>query len=145
MHARRRGGGGDLRRHGIHPAALIVDSLFTRDGILPGPAGFLKEAVDVIRRAGGLFIVDEVQPGFGCTGGYLWGFQRLGLSPDTVTLGKPMGNGQPIAGVLATADALAEFGRYSRYFNTFAGNAVSCAAALAVAACCARRGCRRPG
>ena len=122
----------DLRRHGIKPAALIVDSLFTSDGILPEPAGFLKGAVEAIKRAGGLFIADEVQPGFGRTGEHMWGFQRHGLVPDIVTLGKPMGNGQPIAGLLATADALAEFGKHSRYFNTFAGNTVSCAAALAV-------------
>lgn len=122
----------DLQRHGIKPAALIVDSLFTSDGILPEPAGFLKGAVEAIKRAGGLFIADEVQPGFGRTGEHMWGFQRHGLVPDIVTLGKPMGNGQPIAGLLATADALAEFGKHSRYFNTFAGNTVSCAAALAV-------------
>jgi len=122
----------DLRRHGIKPAALIVDSLFTSDGILPEPAGFLKGAVDAIKRAGGLFIADEVQPGFGRTGEHIWGFQRHGVIPDIVTLGKPMGNGQPVAGLLATADALAEFGKNSRYFNTFAGNTVSCAAALAV-------------
>ena len=122
----------DLRRHGIKPAALIVDSLFTSDGILPGPTGFLKGAAEAIRRAGGLFIADEVQPGFGRTGEHMWGFQRHGFVPDIVTLGKPMGNGQPIAGLLATADALAEFGTHSRYFNTFAGNTVSCAAALAV-------------
>ncbi|KAA0596076.1 4-aminobutyrate aminotransferase-like enzyme [Azospirillum lipoferum] len=122
----------DLRRHGIKPAAMIVDSLFTSDGILPDPAGFLKGAVDAIKRAGGLFIADEVQPGFGRTGTHMWGFQRHGVVPDIVTMGKPMGNGQPIAGILATADALAEFGVKSRYFNTFAGNTVSCAAALAV-------------
>jgi 4-aminobutyrate aminotransferase-like enzyme len=122
----------DLQRHGIKPAALIVDSLFTSDGILPEPAGFLKGAVEAIKRAGGLFIADEVQPGFGRTGEHMWGFQRHGLVPDIVTLGKPMGNGQPIAGLLATADALADFGKNSRYFNTFAGNTVSCAAALAV-------------
>ena len=122
----------DLRRHGIRPAALIVDSLFTSDGILPEPAGFLKGAAQAIRRAGGLFIADEVQPGFGRTGEHFWGFQRHGVEPDIVTMGKPMGNGQPIAGLLASADALAEFGRNSRYFNTFGGNTVSCAAALAV-------------
>ena len=122
----------DLQRHGIKPAALIVDSLFTSDGILAEPAGFLKGAVEAIKRADGLFIADEVQPGFGRTGEHLWGFQRHGLVPDIVTMGKPMGNGQPIAGLLATADALAEFGKHSRYFNTFAGNTVSCAAALAV-------------
>lgn len=122
----------DLKRHGIKPAMLIVDSVFTSDGILPGPAGFLKGAVEAIKRAGGLFIADEVQPGFGRTGENMWGFQRHGLTPDIVTIGKPMGNGQPIAGLLATADVLEEFGQRSRYFNTFAGNTVSCAAALAV-------------
>jgi len=122
----------DLQRHGIQPAALIVDSLFTSDGILPGPAGFLKGAVQAIQRAGGLFIADEVQPGFGRTGEHMWGFQRHGVVPDIVTMGKPMGNGQPVAGLLATADALQEFGQRSRYFNTFGGNTVSCAAALAV-------------
>jgi len=122
----------DLGRHGIKPAALIVDSVFTSDGILPEPAGLLRGAVAAIKRAGGLFIADEVQPGFGRTGEHLWGFQRHGVQPDIVTLGKPMGNGQPIAGLLATADALAQFGKNSRYFNTFAGNTVSCAAALAV-------------
>jgi 4-aminobutyrate aminotransferase-like enzyme len=122
----------DLQRHGIRPAALIVDSMFTSDGILPDPAGFLKGAVDAIKRAGGLFIADEVQPGFGRTGEQMWGFQRHGVTPDIVTLGKPMGNGQPVAGLLATADAVSEFGQNSRYFNTFGGNTVSCAAALAV-------------
>ncbi|MEH3034921.1 MAG: aspartate aminotransferase family protein [Sphingomonas adhaesiva] len=122
----------DLRRHGIRPAMLIVDTLFTSDGILPDPAGFLSGAAAAIRAAGGLFVADEVQPGFGRTGTHMWGFQRHALSPDIVTMGKPMGNGQPIAGLLATQDALARFGRDSRYFNTFAGNTVSCAAALAV-------------
>lgn len=122
----------DLQRHGIKPAALIVDSLFTSDGILPEPAGFLRGAVNAIKRAGGLFIADEVQPGFGRTGEHFWGFQRHGVKPDIVTMGKPMGNGQPVAGLLATPDALAEFGQHSRYFNTFGGNTVSCAAALAV-------------
>ncbi|MGC4242834.1 MAG: aminotransferase class III-fold pyridoxal phosphate-dependent enzyme, partial [Herbaspirillum sp.] len=122
----------DLQRHGIQPAALIVDSLFTSDGILPGPAGFLRGAVQAIKAAGGLFIADEVQPGFGRTGEHMWGFQRHGIAPDIVTMGKPMGNGQPVAGILATADVLQEFGQRSRYFNTFAGNTVSCAAALAV-------------
>jgi len=122
----------DLKRHGIKPAMLIVDSVFTSDGILPGPTGFLQGAVTAIKRAGGLFVADEVQPGFGRTGQHMWGFQRHGVVPDIVTMGKPMGNGQPIAGLLVTQDAVARFGRDSRYFNTFAGNTVSCAAAVAV-------------
>ncbi|HQS68049.1 MAG: aspartate aminotransferase family protein [Novosphingobium sp. 28-62-57] len=122
----------DLKRHGIKPAMLIVDSVFTSDGILPDPAGFLQGAVQAIKDAGGLFVADEVQPGFGRTGEHMWGFQRHNVVPDIVTMGKPMGNGQPIAGLLVTHDAVAQFGRDSRYFNTFAGNTVSCAAAIAV-------------
>lgn len=122
----------EMQRHGIKPAMLIVDTLFTSDGILPEERGFLKGAVEAIRKAGGLFVADEVQPGFGRTGDTMWGFQRHGVDPDIVTLGKPMGNGQPIAGLLTRHDVVEEFGRSSRYFNTFAGNAVSCAAAAAV-------------
>jgi len=122
----------DMKRHGIRPAMLIVDSIFTSDGILPEEPGFLKGAVEAIRRAGGIFVADEVQPGFGRTGSHMWGFQRHGIDPDIVTLGKPMGNGQPIAGLLTRHDVVEEFGKKSRYFNTFAGNAVSCAAAAAV-------------
>lgn len=122
----------DMKRHGIRPAMLIVDSIFTSDGILPEEPGFLKGAVEAIRRAGGIFVADEVQPGFGRTGSHMWGFQRHGIDPDIVTLGKPMGNGQPIAGLLTRHDVVEEFGNKSRYFNTFAGNAVSCAAAAAV-------------
>jgi 4-aminobutyrate aminotransferase-like enzyme len=122
----------DLKRHGIRPAMLIVDTIFTSDGILSEEPGFLKGAVEAIRKAGGIFVADEVQPGFARTGSHMWGFQRHGIDPDIVTLGKPMGNGQPIAGLLTRHDVVEEFGRNSRYFNTFAGNAVSCAAAAAV-------------
>ncbi|QQN74935.1 aspartate aminotransferase family protein [Croceicoccus sp. YJ47] len=122
----------DLQRHGIKPCMLIVDTLFTSDGILPEEAGFLKGAAEAIRKAGGLFVADEVQPGFGRTGDTMWGFQRHGVDPDIVTVGKPMGNGQPIAGLLTRHDVVEQFGKSSRYFNTFAGNAVSCAAAAAV-------------
>lgn len=122
----------DLLRHGIKPAMMIVDSIFTSDGILPEEPGFLKGAVEAIHEAGGIFVADEVQPGFGRTGENMWGFQRHGIDPDIVTLGKPMGNGQPIAGLLTRHDVVEKFGENSRYFNTFAGNAVSCAAAVAV-------------
>ncbi|WP_156386440.1 aspartate aminotransferase family protein [Aureimonas sp. Leaf454] len=122
----------DLRRHGIKPAVLIVDTLFTSDGVLPGPAGFLAGAAQAIREAGGLFIADEVQPGFGRTGDAFWGFQRHDVVPDMVTLGKPMGNGQPMSAVVMRPDVIERFGREARYFNTFGGNAVSCAAAMAV-------------
>ena len=96
------------------------------------PPGFLAQAVDVIHEAGALFVADEVQPGFGRTGDAMWGFIRHDIAPDMVTLGKPMGNGQPIAGVVTRPEVVEEFGRKARYFNTFGGNAVSCAAANAV-------------
>jgi 4-aminobutyrate aminotransferase-like enzyme len=122
----------DLRRHGVQPAALIVDTLFSSDGVFADPKGFLGPAAEAIRAAGGLFIADEVQPGFARTGDAMWGFQRHGVVPDLVTLGKPMGNGLPIAGVVAGPELLDRFATEARYFNTFGGNPVCCAAAMAV-------------
>lgn len=122
----------ELERHGIRFAGLFCDTIFSSDGVHPGPAGFLAEAADVARRAGGLFVADEVQPGFGRTGGDMWGFARHGLVPDLAVLGKPMGNGLPIAGVVARPELLAEFGPTVQYFNTFGGNPVCVAAAMAV-------------
>lgn len=122
----------DLTRHGIRPAALIVDTVFSSDGVFADPPGFLAPAASVIRAAGGLFIADEVQPGFGRLGAAMWGFQRHGIVPDMVSLGKPMGNGYPVAGLVLRPEVIAEFGARARYFNTFGGNAVAAAAAMAV-------------
>jgi 4-aminobutyrate aminotransferase-like enzyme len=122
----------DMKANGIKPAMMICDTIFSSDGVFADPPGFLAEAADVIHEAGALFVADEVQPGFGRTGNALWGFMRHGVEPDMVTLGKPMGNGQPIAGVVMRHDVVEEFGLKARYFNTFGGNAVSCAAAAAV-------------
>ncbi|MDE8587355.1 aspartate aminotransferase family protein [Arthrobacter sp. NQ4] len=122
----------DMEANGIRFAGFIADSIFSSDGVLPGPAGYLREAADVIHRAGGIIIADEVQPGFGRTGESFWGFQRHGIVPDVVTLGKPMGNGIPVSGLVAKADVLATFSDTIPYFNTFGGNPVSMAAAQAV-------------
>lgn len=122
----------DMRKRGIRPAALLVDTIFSSDGVFADPPGFLRPAVEAVRAAGALFIADEVQPGFGRCGGQMWGFARHGLVPDLVTMGKPMGNGHPVAGMAARPELLAEFGRRSRYFNTFGGNPVSAAAGIAV-------------
>ncbi|WKG03966.1 aspartate aminotransferase family protein [Mycolicibacterium sp. HK-90] len=122
----------DMQRHGVRFAAFIADTLFSTDGILPEPAGFLTRAVEEVHAGGGLYIADEVQPGFGRTGERMWGFQRHGIVPDLVVMGKPMGNGMPIAGVAARPELLSEFGTKVRYFNTFGGNSVSIAAANAV-------------
>jgi len=122
----------DMNRHGVRLAAFIADSLFSSDGIRPDPAGFLRPVVDVVHDAGGLYIADEVQPGFGRTGEAMWGFQRHGIVPDLAVMGKPMGNGMPIAGVAARPEIIEEFGHKIRYFNTFGGNSVCIAAAAAV-------------
>ena len=122
----------DLTRHGIKPAVLIVDTVFSSDGVFADPPGFLAPAAEAIRKAGGLFIADEVQPGFGRTGSHMWGFQRHGIVPDMVSLGKPMGNGYPVAGLVLRPEVIADFGAKARYFNTFGGNAVAAATAMAV-------------
>ena len=122
----------EMRADGIEPAAFIVDTVFSSDGLYPDPAGFLKPAVDLIRAEGGLFIADEVQPGFARTGDAYWGFQRHGLIPDMVTMGKPMGNGFPVSGMAIKPHLVAEFGERARYFNTFGGNPVAAAAGMAV-------------
>lgn len=121
-----------MRADGVKPAALLVDTIFSSDGVFADPPGFLREAVELMREAGGVFIADEVQPGFGRTGEGMWGFQRHGLVPDMVTLGKPMGNGHPMAGMVARPEVLERFGERLRYFNTFGGNAVSAAVGMAV-------------
>lgn len=125
----------DLQRHGIRPAMLIADSIFSSDGVFAGPAGFLKPAVDAIHQAGGIFVADEVQSGFGRTGEAMWGFERHDVEPDLVTLGKPMGNGFPMGGVIMRPEMIREFGANARYFNTFGGNSVAAAAGLAVLDC----------
>ena len=127
-----RGAAADLSNHGYRPAALIVDTVFSSDGIYMHPLGSLRPAVEAIRDVGGLFIADEVQAGFGRTGERFWGFQRHEVVPDLVSLGKPMGNGHPVAGLVMRPEIVVEFGAASRYFNTFGGNPVSAAVALKV-------------
>lgn len=115
-----------------HPiAAFLVDSIFSSDGVFPDPAGFLSDAAATVRRAGGLLISDEVQPGFGRTG-RMWGFERHGLAPDIVTMGKPMANGYPVSGMATRPEILSRFCEDIGYFNTFGGTPVSAAAGLAV-------------
>lgn len=121
----------DLARHGIGVAAFIADSIFSSDGIFSDPAGFLQPIIEEVHAAGGLYIADEVQPGFGRTGDAWWGFQRHGIVPDIMTTGKPMGNGIPVAAAVFRPELLEEFGRNIRYFNTYGGNSVSIAAAQA--------------
>ena len=121
-----------LAGRGVRPAALFVDSGFTSDGILTPPPAFLQDAVRRWRDAGGLFVADEVQSGFGRPGSHLWGFEVHGVIPDVVTLGKPMGNGHPVAAVVTRADIVDRFARETEWFSTFGGNPVACEAGLAV-------------
>ncbi len=116
----------------IRFAGLVADSIFSSDGIYPGEPGFMAEAIACVHEAGGVFVADEVQPGFARTGEKMWGFQRHGVVPDMVAMGKPMGNGYPIGGVAVKPDLLAAFGARTSYFNTFGGNPVAAAAGLAV-------------
>lgn len=121
-----------LKRRGYRPAAFLCDSIFSSDGVFADPPGFLADAVAVARGAGALFIADEVQPGFARTGDAFWGFQRHGVRPDFVTMGKPMGNGFPMAATVMHPDLLDRFCRQFGYFNTFGGNPVAAAAGSAV-------------
>lgn len=121
----------ELERQGEGLAAFIADSLFSSDGIYAHPISLLAPVAKVVQDAGGLFIADEVQSGFGRSGEHLWGYQRHDFEPDIVTLGKPMGNGYPIAAVAVSADVIRSFGNDLRYFNTFGGNSVAIAAAQA--------------
>lgn len=120
----------DMEAKGVRLAGFIADSIFSSDGVLPG--SYLGEAVDEVHRAGGVFIADEVQPGFARTGSAFWGFANHPVTPDVITMGKPMGNGIPVAGLLARSEVLASFSDSVPYFNTFGGNPVSMAAAQAV-------------
>ncbi len=116
--------------HGF--SAIIIDPFFANEGFPDLPPGFLDKTVAAVRKAGGLVITDEVQPGFGRTGTHMWGHQHAGIVPDIVTLGKPMANGHPVGGIVANVDTINTFRKAFRYFNTFGGNPVSCAAAMAV-------------
>jgi len=119
-----------MKAQGVRFAAAIFDSFFTSDGLAFAPEGFLGEAVAMVHKHGGIFIADEVQPGFGRSGTHFWGFQVHGANPDIITMGKPMGNGYPTAALLLQAN-LDDYIPDS-YFNTFAGNNVAVAAAHAV-------------
>ena len=121
-----------MQADGVRLAAMLVDTIFSSDGVVADPRGFLADAVRKVHEAGGLFIADEVQAGFGRLGEAMWGFARHGIVPDLVTMGKPMGNGHPVAAVVGRAGVFAAFAKGGSYFNTYGGNSVSCATALAV-------------
>ena len=116
-----------------HPlAAAILDGVLTSDGIIDLAPSLAAELVRRTHEAGGLWIADEVQGGYGRTGAAMWSYQRLGITPDIVTLGKPMGNGHPVAAVITRRELAQRFSPDHEFFSTFAGNPVAMAAALAV-------------
>ena len=121
----------DLEVSGHGFSGFLFCPTFANEGLPDLPQNFMKPAAKVIHAAGGILIADEVQPGFGRSGDTWWGHDWLGLSPDVVTLGKPMANGHPVAAVVARAKVMSAFRNAFGYFNTFGGNPVSCAAAAA--------------
>jgi 4-aminobutyrate aminotransferase-like enzyme/Ser/Thr protein kinase RdoA (MazF antagonist) len=121
-----------LASRGHAPAAFIMDSILSSNGIIAPPPGYLQGVYERVRAAGGLCVADEVQSGFGRMGEHMWGFEIDGVVPDIVTFGKPIGNGHPLGLVVTTHDIAERFAGVSSFFSTTGGNPVSCRAALAV-------------
>jgi 4-aminobutyrate aminotransferase-like enzyme/Ser/Thr protein kinase RdoA (MazF antagonist) len=113
-------------------AAFICETLLGVGGQIPLPEGYLKEVYKEVRKAGGLCIADEVQVGFGRVGEKFWGFELQEVEPDIVVLGKPIGNGHPLAAVVVTEEIATSFNNGMEYFNTYGGNPVSMETGLAV-------------
>ena len=116
--------------HGV--AAVLFDTIFSTEGLLDVPHAYFQGLIERVRAAGGFAIADEVQAGFGRMGDAMWGFAPTGVTPDLVTMGKPMGNGHPIGGVVTHSAMADSFTRDALYFNTFGGNPVSAAVGIAV-------------
>lgn len=121
-----------IQKKGRNLSAFICESIPGCGGQVVLPDGYLKEAYALAHQAGGVCIADEVQVGFGRVGTHMWAFQTQDVVPDIVTLGKPIGNGHPLAAVVTTPEIAAAFYTGMEYFNTFGGNPVSCAIGLAV-------------
>lgn len=121
-----------IKNQGRGVAAFISESLLGSGGGVEMPKGYLKKVYDQIHQAGGLCIADEVQIGFGRMGTHFWGFEKEGVQPDIVTLGKPMGNGFPISAVVTTKKIAEAYQKKYTYFNTYAGNPVACRVASTV-------------
>jgi 4-aminobutyrate aminotransferase-like enzyme len=129
-HVRR--GFSDVARAGYAPAAFLAESILSCGGQVEPPAGYFQKAYAHAREAGALCIADEVQVGFGRVGSHMWGFELNGVIPDIVTLGKPMGNGHPMGGVVTTRAIADAFANGMEFFSTFGGNPVSAEIGLAV-------------
>lgn len=121
-----------IEQTGSGPAAFIAESMPGCAGQIVFPETYLQQAYRLVREAGGVCIADEVQTGFGRVGESIWAFDMQDVVPDIVTLGKPMGNGHPIAAVITTREIADSFANGMEYFNSFGGNPVSCAVGMAV-------------
>jgi 4-aminobutyrate aminotransferase-like enzyme/Ser/Thr protein kinase RdoA (MazF antagonist) len=122
----------EIEGAGRRLGAFMAESLIGCGGqVIPAP-GFLSAAAEAVRSAGGVVIADEVQVGFGRVGSHMWAFETQDVVPDIVTLGKPIGNGHPMAAVITTKEIAASFDTGMEFFSTFGGNPVSCAVGLAV-------------
>ena len=122
----------DLDRAGFGLAAFMVDGAFMSNGILDVAPGYLQAVAASVRAAGGTFIADEVQSGFGRMGTQFWGHRHHGVVPDFITIGKPAGNGHPVGAVITRPEILDHFTGLGPFFSTFGGNNVACAAGIAV-------------
>lgn len=123
---------GRIEAEGRQPAGFIAESLLSCGGQIVLPDGYLRDTYRRVRAAGGVCLADEVQVGFGRVGSHFWGFETQGVVPDIVTMGKPIGNGFPLAAVVTTRPIADAFASGPEYFNTYGGNPVSLAAGLAV-------------
>jgi 4-aminobutyrate aminotransferase-like enzyme/Ser/Thr protein kinase RdoA (MazF antagonist) len=117
----------NIQERGRKVGAFIIEPIISCGGQIELPQGFLSKAYEYVRTAGGLCISDEVQVGCGRVGKFFWGFQLHEVIPDIVTIGKPLGNGHPLAAVACTQEVAEKFANGMEYFNTFGGNPVSCA------------------
>lgn len=117
----------NIKAEGRSVAGFIGESILSCGGQIVLPTGYLKAVYQAIRQAGGYCIADEVQVGFGRVGEAFWGFELQGVVPDIVTMGKPIGNGHPLAAVVTTREVADKFANGMEFFNTFGGNPVSSA------------------
>jgi 4-aminobutyrate aminotransferase-like enzyme len=111
---------------------LFLDPTYTSDGILVPSKDYHRDLCSAAQQAGALVVADEVQAGFGRSGDHLWSFVGAGLTPDVVTLGKPMGNGYPMAAVIARRADVEALAARTEFFSTYAGGPVAAAAGSAV-------------
>ena len=122
----------EIQNKGNKVSTFIAEALMGCGGQLVLPTDFIKKTFDLVRAAGGVCIIDEVQIGFGRIGSHFWGFQTHDVTPDIVTMGKSMGNGHPLSAVVTTKEIADAFNNGMEYFNSFGGNPVSCAVGQAV-------------